>query len=271
MILLYSGTPGSGKSFHATQKIYYLLRRKKNVICNYNVNLSVCAMNFFQYWLSRIGFLKPYIKGHKRLGKFEFKNNTELTPDYLIEYARKYHNRKKEGQTTVIIDECGIMFNPRTFAQEDRLKWIQFFSLHRHYGYDFILISQSDRMLDRQIRAFIEYDHRHRKANNFGFGGILISLFTMSTFFVDVKLWYGLREKVGADWIRYSRRIASLYDTMFLDSEDLVKDDQITDVPDEQGGASLRAGDTGGPAESGALPSPSPDQPDFVCTLLDDR
>ena len=56
MILLYSGTPGSGKSFHATQEIYYLLRRKKNVICNYDVNLSTCEMNFSQYWLSRIGF-----------------------------------------------------------------------------------------------------------------------------------------------------------------------------------------------------------------------
>lgn len=271
MIVLYSGTPGSGKSFHATQKIYYLLRGKKNIICNYDINLFNCKLSFWQYWLSKISFLKPYIKGHKRLGKFIFKNNVDLTPEYLIDYARENHNRKKEGQTTVVIDECGIMFNPRTFAQSDRLKWIQFFSVHRHYGFDFILISQSDRMLDRQIRAFVEYEHRHRKVNNFGIIGCLISLFTMSTFFIDVKLWYGLREKVGAEWIRYNSRIASLYDTMFLESEDLVKDDQTTDVPDRQGGASPRAGDTGGPAEGGALPSPVPDQPDVVCTLPDDQ
>lgn len=270
MILLYSGTPGSGKSFHATQKIYYLLRRKKNVICNYNVNLSVCSMNFFQFWLSRISILKPYIKGHKHLGKFEFKNNFELTPEFLIEYARKNHNRKKEGQTTVVIDECGIMFNPRTFAQADRLKWIQFFSVHRHYGYDFILISQSDRMLDRQIRSFLEYEHRHRKINNFGLFGLLVRLFTMSTFFVDVKLWYGIREKVGAEWIRYSSRVASLYDTMFLESEDHSGETQALDVPDSQGDTSPRAGDAGGPAEGGVLPSPVPDQPDVRCSLPDD-
>ena len=35
MIHLYSGTPGSGKSFHATEKIFYRLRMRKNVICNY--------------------------------------------------------------------------------------------------------------------------------------------------------------------------------------------------------------------------------------------
>ena len=29
MIHLYSGTPGSGKSFHATEKIFYRLRMRK--------------------------------------------------------------------------------------------------------------------------------------------------------------------------------------------------------------------------------------------------
>lgn len=256
LITLYSGTPGSGKSYHAAQNIFYLLRGRKNVICNIPINEKACKQNFFHYWLSKI--LRKEIVGSRETGCFVYKDNMALTPAFLIDYAKKNHNRKKEGQTTVVIDECGIMFNPRTFSQSDRLEWIQFFSLHRHYGYDFILISQSDRMLDRQIRSFIEYEHRHRKATNFGFGGMLLHFLTMSTFFVDVKLWYGLREKVGADWIRYSGRIASVYDTMYL--EDLPDDD--ADSPDgqeEDAPAEMGDEERGGPIPDGALLSPSPD------------
>lgn len=261
MILLYSGTPGSGKSFHAVQRIYYLLRNRKNVICNFDINLNACKKNFFQYWLSHI--FKKDIKGHRRLGKFVYKNNMELTPFFLKQYARENHNRKKEGQTTVIIDECGIMFNPRSFAQKDRMEWIEFFSLHRHYGYDFILISQTDRMIDRQIRGFVEYEHKHRKVNNYGLFGIIVRLLTFSTFFVDVKVWYGLREKIGSEWIRYNHRISSLYDTMYLENED-----DTDSVPDEETDAPPRTGDEvrGGPVEDGA-PAPSPDTPISVCSL----
>lgn len=254
MITLYSGTPGSGKSFHAAQRIFYLLRGRKNVICNIPINEEVCKQNLFHYWLSKV--LQKEVVGRRQIGHFIYKNNMELTPSFLIEYAKKNHNRRKEGQTTVVIDECGIMFNPRTFSQSDRLEWIQFFSLHRHYGYNFILISQSDRMIDRQIRSFIEYEHRHRKANNFGIGGMIIHLLTMSTFFVDVKLWYGLREKVGVDWIRYSGRIASVYDTMYLG--DL--DDEPDDLPEQEEDTPTDMGDEarGGPMPDGAVLSPAP-------------
>ncbi len=217
MIQLYSGTPGSGKSFHATQRIFYYLRGGKNVICNYKINTDACRQNFLQYWINLI--FRTKLRGHGKIGDFVYKPNSQLTVDYLKCYAKEHHTRSKESQTTVIIDECGIMFNPRTFTQRDRLDWIEFLSLHRHYGFDFILISQSDRMIDRQIRSFIEYEHKHRKVNNFGAGGFLIRFFTMSTFFLDVKIWYGVREKVSSDWIRYSRRVASLYDTMYLDEQ----------------------------------------------------
>lgn len=221
MIVLYSGTPGSGKSYHAVQQIYYLLRGKKNVICNFHINENVCRQNFLQYIGSKIfrRNLKPSRKNRK-IGNFIYKSNLDLTPAFLKSYALSHHNRHKEGQTIVVIDECGIMFNPRSFTRADRMEWIEFFSLHRHYGYDFILISQTDRMIDRQIRSFVEYEHRHRKATNFGFGGTILHLLTLSTFFVDVKLWYGIREKVGVDWIRYSHRIARLYDTMYLAETD---------------------------------------------------
>ena len=55
-----------------------------------------------------------------------------------------------------------------------------------------ILISQSDRMLDRQIRALIETEVRHRKLNNYGFGGMFLTLLTFGrTWFIAIDYWYG--------------------------------------------------------------------------------
>lgn len=217
MIELYSGTPGSGKTFHATEKIFYRLRRKRNVICNYPINTDNCSFGFFGFWLSRI--FKNYKPHQKKTGRFDYVPNGRLTVQYLKDYAKKNHRGHKESETLVVIDECGIMFNPRTFAQADRLEWIQFFSLHRHYGYDFILISQSDRMVDRQIRSFFEYEHRHRSIGRFKIFGKILALLSGGALFADVVYWYGIREKTGTEWVHYSRRIASLYDTFLLEGD----------------------------------------------------
>lgn len=59
-------------------------------------------------------------------------------------------------------------------------------------GFNVILISQSDRMLDRQIRALIETEVRHRKLNNYGFGGMFLTLLTFGrTWFIAIDYWYG--------------------------------------------------------------------------------
>ncbi len=40
MIYLFTGTPGSGKSLHTAQVIYYQLRSKKPCIANFDINLQ---------------------------------------------------------------------------------------------------------------------------------------------------------------------------------------------------------------------------------------
>ena len=185
MIHLYSGTPGSGKSFHATEKIFYRLRMRKNVICNYPISLENCSYSALGFWIKQI--FKKFKPHKKKLGKFDYVPNNELTVQYLKDYARKNHKGHREHETLVVIDECGIKFNPRTFAQADRLEWIEFFSLHRHYGYDFILVSQSDRMVDRQIRSFFEYNHQHRNVGNFKLFGKILALLCGGSLFTDCQ------------------------------------------------------------------------------------
>lgn len=189
MIELYSGTPGSGKSYHATERAYYALRSGKNVIANFSLDLPV----------------KPKIKG-----VFSFWSNSEITVGNLIDYADMYHDRFKEHQTIIILDEAGIKFNSRKWQDADRMRWLDFFSQHRKLGFDVILIAQSDQMLDKQIREFVEVEHNHRLMRSAGLtGGILSIFFT----FVDVRSYYANKMRLGCDFVRLNKRIASMYDS----------------------------------------------------------
>lgn len=188
MIWLYSGTPGSGKSYHAVADIYHRLKRKKGfnrVIANFSINTT--SKNF------------------------RYVDNSELTVKYLTRYAFRYHKRGIEAQTLVVIDEAQIIFNSRNWnsAGSFRMEWITFFSQHRKLGFNFICIAQNDRMIDRQIRCLFEYEVSHMKANNY-FRILPI------TCFLAVERWYSQKMKLSSDLIFYRRKIARLYDTMMM-------------------------------------------------------
>lgn len=194
MIYLYSGTPGSGKSLHCARTIYYKLMQNKPVICNFEINTNKV----------------------KHAECFHYIDNSDLSPDKLIEFSRDYFAGKKsrESQLLFVVDECQMMFNARTWDKADRDGWNKFFQMHRHFGYDVILIAQFDRMLDRQIRSLIEYEYVHRKVTNFGWKGVLVSLLMLSPkLFVSVKVWYPMKEKVGSEFFRAKKKFYSLYDT----------------------------------------------------------
>lgn len=190
MIYLYSGTPGSGKSFHSAMQIYdRLFRLRKPVIANFEINEQL------------------YNKKKKK-GKFTYISNFDISPDWLIEYAKENHVRGKEAQTLIVLDEAQILYNPRTWSDKNRMKWVEFYTTHRHLGFDVILITQNDRFLDRQIRCLIETEFKHRKINNFKF----FKYIPLSTF-VCIEYWYGAKEKVGSKIFTYRKKYARMYDT----------------------------------------------------------
>lgn len=190
MIYFYSGTPGSGKSLHVAKDIYNKLFVKKgNVIANFEINNSL------------------YEKKKKK-GKFTYISNNDLTPNYFYEYAKENHILGKENQTLAIIDECQILFNPRSWTDKNRIEWINFFTQHRKWGYNFILVSQFDRLVDRQIRSLFEYEIKHRKVNNFKIGQLL----PVSSF-CSIEYWYGVNERISSSIFFYSKKYGCLYDT----------------------------------------------------------
>lgn len=198
MIWLYSGTPGSGKSFHVAKQMMIKLRQRKNVISTVDINL-----------------MKVSKKGRVKIGQFEYIPILELTPKCLYDFAFKYHKKGKEGQTLLVIDECQIIYNSRDYQKsKDRMEWILFFTRHRHLGFNIIMITQFDRMIDRQIRALFEYEVKHRKVNNAG-----LLMFLPFTVFAQISYWYGNKLVVGKDFTLYKKSIASIYDSYVMYDE----------------------------------------------------
>lgn len=198
MIWFYSGTNGSGKSLHVARDIYTRLRRRghNKVICTFDVNVKAvkrCRGEVLQV---------PIYK---------------LSPRMLTQYALKHHRLsgrpdQVEGQTLVVIDEAQRIFNPRDYDKNDRRAWLDWLPEHRKYGFNIILISPYDKMIDKQIRALFEYEVKHRKANNYGFIGFLLSVFHLPVFFA-VTYWYGLRARCGSEAFLCLRRYTRIYDT----------------------------------------------------------
>lgn len=240
-IWLYTGTPGSGKSYHAAKDIVSRLKRPGGLICNFPVKED---------------FVKPgRLKSH-----VEYWDNSELTAKRLVEYALKNHVIGKEGQTLVIIDECQILFNCRDFGRKDRNAWVTLFSQHRKLGYNFILITQNDRMLDKQIRALVETEIKHRKLNNYGVGGLLISL-TGMTWFVAIEYWYGGNKlMLGKQMFPYNKKYKDVYDSYKLFS------DMVTAGADVCAGGDREA--VGPRGTAAAPPATSSARQQVVCQLV---
>lgn len=205
MISLYSGTPGSGKSLHIAQRIYHGLKVGRPTICNFDINLEKVS------------------KKKKDDLPFIYIDNEELTPELLIEASQTYFDghRIKEDAILLVIDECQLLFNSREWQRSGRGKWLSFFSQHRKYGYEVILIAQFDGMIDKQIRTLIEYEFIHRKVSNFGIVGKIVGGLALGKMFCAVKVWYPLNERLGSEFFIAWKKYYSIYDSygFFIDPD----------------------------------------------------
>lgn len=225
MITFYSGTPGSGKSYHLAKLMFTLLRYNDvNIIANFEINLDVVGLTRLGWWKHCItehtdGKIK-FKKYNKRplKGRFYYWNNSQITVENLLLFAQQNHKKRRknvdQAQTIVLIDESGIVFNCRNFGDNNRQKWCNFFAKHRHFNFDFILACQFDRQVDRQIRCCVEYEKVHRKLKNYKFLGWLFSTLAGGNIFIVAEKWYSNHFPIGNQLIRYSARIAALYDTL---------------------------------------------------------
>lgn len=203
MIEAYTGTPGSGKSYHAVSDMVERIKFNHPVITNIPLNLG------------KLG------KKHSR--SYVFKETSEIQdkefPLFLKEFSvnlatEKSVERLPEDYIFLVIDEAQLIFNCRDWQDKNRRDWTTFFQLHRKYGYHVILITQMSKMLDKHIQGLLEYECIHRKFSNFGLKGVALSMILFSpTMFASVRMWAAMRERIDCKILRYSKRIAKYYNT----------------------------------------------------------
>lgn len=174
MIEFFVGTPGSGKSYHAAKEIATALRRGRYVVTNMYFNTDS----------------EKYV----------------YTVDIDINVVLKYPG------ALVVLDECQNVLGCREWNDKTRPTWLRFFTLHRHAGYDCILVTQQIEMIDKQIRGLSEYYTMHvsiRRIKLFRWFCILTrsNLMYYKTFNMPTKI------KLTGGFLLGRKKIYNLYDT----------------------------------------------------------
>ena len=206
MIDLYTGTPGSGKSLDAASFIRMALNKPRGedrpVIANFDVNTQ----------------------NVKRPQAFHYYDNDEITPGLLTDFADEFWTstprRFSEDYIVLILDECSLVFNSRSWMSkgrkgkaDSRMDWLEFFSQHRKYGYYVILISQSAKMIDNQFRMLVDNEVNHRKVKNMGMIGNAIGTICFGRLFLRVKYLFQTNERLGMSLMWAKNKDMAMYDS----------------------------------------------------------
>lgn len=219
MIYMYTGVPGSSKSLHIASEICYYLKKGRNVIANLYFNDSLVKKSrgsFIQ--LSNTELMDTsFVKLPKNVTSHQKEAYSYLLG--LYRFAENFHKRDENGdflehQTLLVIDEAQIIFNPRKWNQSDRIPWIEFFTIHRHLGYDVILASQSEKNIDKQIFRIVQTVVEHRDFKNYKFMGHIVSFLCGGHLFAHIYRYNGMSKKdshirtswfVGRQYYKYYR------------------------------------------------------------------
>lgn len=215
MISMYTGSVGSGKSFHALDVALKIIKEKRYGQYRYCIaNYPLIPAVEKKWW--RFLPQKTREKKIKEMKEMDERwiYRDEISVEFLIAESIKRGWYGKESMCMVEIDEAGIIFNSRDWNTKahDRTKWIKFLALSRKFGYDFIFVAQADRMIDKQIRGLCEYEVKHLKANNSFFMSFL-NVFKI-TLFMYVYQWYVTKMRGDLRFGLFKSKVADRYDTM---------------------------------------------------------
>lgn len=199
-IHVFTGTPGSGKSLHAASLVRYELTRKypRPVIANFALGdgapLSDSQRNLYTYVPNE----------DMSAARIE-----RMCQDYWRESGRPF----REDYITLVLDECQLLFNARSWSQSSRMSYLEFLSQSRKHGVKVILIAQATKMIDNQFRMLIEVEHNHRRIASMGPVGAAVALPFGGRLFVVVRYLYQCNERLGMDFFRGTKRDMLMYDS----------------------------------------------------------
>lgn len=152
MIIAYVGTPGSGKSYEAVQKILDNLRMGRIVFSN------IDGMDG--------EFQREHIKAKTGLTDLSLSNQLRYLDNKKM--VKFWEHVDKTPGALIVIDECHKLFSNRNWNSEENKKFTEWASTHRHGGYDVLLITQSIDKVDKHACSLIEWSYFYKKITHFG-------------------------------------------------------------------------------------------------------
>lgn len=215
MITLIEGTPGSGKSAVSVCDMIDHLQAGGTIACNFDLVEGWAERIAKSDLKCRLGFRNPvdYARSlHSRAYKIG-------TPDTLYELSKCLNSRDKsgrliEGQGRLYLDEAQLLFNSRNWQKN--YPFIEFFSQHRKLGWDIVMVSHDEAMIDSQVRHYIELRGSFRNLNKLRFLGL--GLPRTVNIFLAVYHYAGSGPGKGVKshwtWHYLDKTRASLYDSM---------------------------------------------------------
>lgn len=156
MINLIIGRPGGGKSYEAVK--YHILpaiKAGRKIITNLPLNLDM----FVQVFGADVSKLITIVKT-----EYDDFGNLNRPFSKVEDYQDEWRSEDGAIAPLVVVDEAHMVI-PTTGTD---IKLLEFLSMHRHYGYDIIYISQSDRKLHRDVRDMVQMQYRCSKNTALG-------------------------------------------------------------------------------------------------------
>lgn len=214
MISLYTGTIGSGKSYHALEDVLAALGKGKSVIANFPLKFTPGMIR--RGYADRFMFLPDELL----LG--------EKGVSILLKLSETCGFQGKEGECLVVIDEAGNHYQPDQATNPIQKLWKTFYTQSRKLGYDFILIAQDDMQINRTIRKCVEYEVKHRKANH-----VYPFKLLPFTVFMYIVYWAQTRTRLSASSSIFVKRFSEMYNThkLFAGLDEQIKRIELEELP----------------------------------------
>jgi len=150
MISAFVGTPGSGKSYEAVQKILENLKLGRKCYTNIEGMDTEKAKEAIKLYCNLTDYQLHVLLNHLD-----------------EEQALCFWDHCLPG-SLVLIDEIHKLFSNRDWKEDKNRLFTEWSSTHRHEGFDVVLITQDIEKVDKHARSLVEWTYFFRKVNFMG-------------------------------------------------------------------------------------------------------
>ena len=241
MIELITGVPGAGKSYYSVRFIVRSVKKGRVVVTN------VPLREDWAQQLAAAGWHKWRNPEHVARRRERYENLVYITDDF-DDMLRVRVEGEGEGRADMVVDECQRWLDSRTWDQAvgmtkdeaivHRKKRLDFFSAHRHHGYNVYLLTQDARNIDARIQRLYEYIVYLKNLKRVKVLGVPIFPVNL---FVANRCWNDkFHTRVSVNTFGLEKSIANLYSTHAL---------KVIDHPDDVVWMPRRPGAVVGPGD----------------------